>query len=164
MRETKGQSAIEYLLILSAMLFVLTAIVYPLLIVPARDSAGDTLTLSQARAAVQTIGNAVNTVYYNGRGAVMSGSFQMDKTWNLRIENGQNRVIIVVTDSSLTAENLGENLKYPVKSQHSLTSIPPGTYTIIVEWPENGALPENVWLGPTENKKLYIRMGSSGGG
>ena len=55
----RGQSAIEYLLILSAMLFALLVVFYPLLAVPAGNSAGDVLHLSQTRTAVQTIASAI---------------------------------------------------------------------------------------------------------
>ena len=158
----RGQSAIEYLLILAAMLLALTAVIYPHLIVPASNIADDTLHLSQARTAVQTIASAINTVYSNGSGAVTSASFQRDRTWDLRLDNAENKVILTV-GTALARENLEEAILCHFRGSYSILGIVPGMYTVIVDWSESQASPENVYPGPIENKKIYVRINPTGG-
>ena len=158
----RGQAAIEYLLIFSAVLVVFTAITITQIITPASDAAKDSLYLSQARTAVDAIAGAINTVYANGRGAVNSVGLQMDKSWTLQFDNTTNKLRILVGISTGN-ENVEDNLRYKIESNHSLSNIAAGTYTVIVEWPENTNVQENIYGGALANKKIYIYIGSNGG-
>lgn len=151
----RGQAAVEYLLIFSAVLAVFTAVTITQIITPASDAARDSLYLSQARTAVDAIAGAINTVYANGRGAVKSVSLQMDKSWTLQFDNATNKLRILVGISTGN-ENVEDNLCYKIKNNHSLSNIAAGTYTVIVEWPENMNIRENIYGGALADKKIYI--------
>jgi hypothetical protein len=132
------------------------------LINPSSDAANDTHYLSQARTAVDAIAEAINTVYANGRGAVKSVSLQIDKSWNLQLDDATNKLTITV-EISTGNENVGENLRYKIKTNHTISNITAGTYTVIVEWPENASANENVYSGAIADKKIYIYLSLNGG-
>ncbi|MDI6643337.1 MAG: hypothetical protein QMD95_04755 [Candidatus Hodarchaeaceae archaeon] len=151
----RGQTAVEYLLVFSTALVLFASVTMAQMITPASDAARDSLYLSQARSAADAIAGAIDTVYANGRGAVKSVSFQMDTSWTLQLDNIGNKLRIIVETSKGT-ENVEDNLRYEVDNYHSLSGITTGTYTVIVEWPENGSIRENINSSALANKKIYI--------
>jgi len=151
----RGQSAVEYLLIFSTALMLFAAVTIFQIITPATNAANDTLNLSQARSAVDTIGGAIDTVYADGPGAVMGVSLQMDTGWSLYLDNADNKIKISVGTSD-GAENVGENLRYEIDNYHSLTNISHGLYTVIVKWSDNVSVHENINSNSLDNKKIYI--------
>jgi len=158
----KGQAATEYLLIFAVMLAIFTAVTWAQMINPAQEAGGDALYLSQARSATDAIAGAINSVYCNGRGAVKSVSLSMDHSWSLQLDNSQNKLRIVVQTSQGT-ENVEDNLRYKIDNYHSLSNISAGTYTVIVVWPENTQIPENIDGSSIGNNKVYIYIGPCGG-
>ena len=160
--ESSGQAAVEYLLIFSAVLAVFTAVTITQIINPASDAARDSLYLSQARTAVDAIAGAINTVYSNGQGAVKSISLQMDRTWTLQLDNIRNKLRIMV-EISAGVENVEDNLQYKIENYHSISNIADGAYTVIVEWPENENVHEDLYGGALADKKIYIYIGRGGG-
>ena len=157
----RGQAAIEYLLIFSAVLVVFTAVTITQIITPASDAARDSLYLSQARTAVDAIAGAINAVYANGRGAVNSVGLQMDKSWTLQLDSATNKLRIMV-EISAGNENVEDNLRYKIENNRSL-DIAAGAYTVIVEWPENENVREDLYGGALADKKIYIYIKTSGG-
>ncbi len=151
---SRGQSAVEYLIVFSAALAVFASVTFTQMINPSSDAARDTLYLSQARTAVDSIAGTINTVYGNGRGAVKSASVQIDRTWAIQLDNAKNLVRVTVATGA-GSENLEENLLYDITGAHSLSNLPAGVYTVIVEWPENANARENLRAVP-DNKKIYI--------
>ncbi|MDI6884096.1 MAG: hypothetical protein QMD00_03005 [Hadesarchaea archaeon] len=151
----RGQTAVEYLLVFSTALVLFASVTMAQMITPASDAARDSLYLSQARSAADAIAGAIDTVYANGRGAVKSVSFQMDTSWTLQLDNIENKLRIIVGTSKGT-ENVEDNLRYEVDNYHSLSGITTGTYTVIVEWPENGRIRENINSRGLATKKIYI--------
>ena len=153
----RGQSAVEYLLIFSAVLVIFAGVTIGRMINPAQDAARDALYVSQARSAADAISGAIDTVYANGRGAVKSVSISMDCSWTLQLDNAKNRLRIIVETSTGT-KNVEDNLRYEIDNYHSLSGIAAGTYTVIVEWPENGRIPENIDGSALTGEKIYIRI------
>ncbi|MFQ6129271.1 MAG: hypothetical protein ACE5OT_00475 [Candidatus Hadarchaeaceae archaeon] len=145
----RGQSAVEYLIIFSAVLVIFAVATLWQMINPAQEAGRDTLYLSQARSAADTIAWAVNSVYANGQGAVKSVSFTMDHSWSLYLENagGEENVRISIKTSE-RVENVRSNLRYGFNA--NLQNLSTGTYTVIVEWPDNQ---ENL---VKDNYKIYI--------
>jgi len=125
----RGQAAVEYLLIFSAVLVIFATVTFGQMINPAQDAGRDTAYLSQARFAADAIAGAINSVYSNGKGAVKSVSFPMDYSWDLQLT--ENTLTISLEISSGT-QNVQCNLKYGFDS--SLQNLSVGTYTVIVEW------------------------------
>ncbi len=160
--KSSGQTAVEYLLIFSAVLVVFTTATIVQMINPASDAGRDSLYLSQARTASDAIAGAINTVYSNGQGAVKSISLQIDKTWTLQLDNANNKLRILV-EISTGVESVGDNLRYKVENYHALSNIASGTYTVIVEWPESAGVRENLYSGAISDKKIYIYLGRGGG-
>ncbi len=153
----RGQSAVEYLLIFSAVLVIFAAVTFGQMINPAQEAARDTLYLSQARSAADAISGAINSVYANGQGAVKSVSFQMDRSWTLQLDNAKNKLRIII-ETSTGSENVEDNLRYEIDNYHSLSGIAAGTYTVIVEWPENSSIQENIDGSALVDKKIYIHI------
>lgn len=158
----RGQTAVEYLLIFSTVLVLFASVTMVQMINPATDAANDTLYLSQARSAADAIAGAIDTVYANGPGAVKSVSFQMDKSWNLQLDNAENKLRIQIL-TSLGSENVEDNLRYEVDNYHSLSNIPSGTYTVIVEWSENKKKLENIDNHDISGGKIFVYIRPRGG-
>ncbi len=151
----RGQSAVEYLLIFSSVLVIIAAVTFGQMINPAQEAARDTLYLSQARSAADAIAGAINTVYSNERGAVKSVSVSMSNGWALQLDNVKNKLRIII-ETSRGNENVEDNLQYGIDNYHSLSDIPVGTYTVIVEWPDNSGVLENINSDALSDKKIYI--------
>ncbi len=151
----RGQSAIEYLLIFSAMLAIFATVTLGQMINPAQEAARDAMYLSQARSATDAISGAINTVYGDGQGAVKSVSFQIDQTWGLQLDNVANKLRIQIP-TSRGWENVEDNLRYGVDNYHSLSNIPSGTYTVVVEWPDNQQKLENIDDQAVGSGKIFI--------
>lgn len=152
----RGQTAVEYLLVFSAVLVLFASVTIAQMINPASDAARDTLYLSQARSAVDAIAGAIDTVYANGQGAVKSVSFQMDKSWDLQLDNAENKLRIIVENSTGGLVNVEDNLWYEIDNYHALSGITTGTYTVIVEWSNDNSVLENINGSAITNKKIYI--------
>jgi len=157
----RGQSAVEYLIIFSAVLSLFVAVTFSQMINPSSDAARDSLYLSQARTAADSIAGAINTVYANGPGAVKSSTLQMDKSWTIQLDNIKN-VVRVNIETSTGGENLEDNLQYKVIGHHSISKVPAGTYTLIVEWLENENTQENLCVVSLASKKIYIYIRPEG--
>ncbi len=125
----RGQAAVEYLLIFSAVLVIFATVTFGQMINPAQEAGRDTLYLSQAKSAADAIAGAINSVYSNGKGAVKSVSFPMDRSWNLQLT--ENKLTISLEISSGT-QNVQSNLRYGFDG--SLQNLSAGAYTAIVEW------------------------------
>jgi len=158
----RGQTAIEYLLIFSAVLMIFAAVTFAQMINPTSEAARDTLYLSQARSAADAISGAINTVYANGQGAVRSVSVSMDCGWGVQLDNVENKLRVVVQISQGT-KNVEDNLRYKINNSHSLSNISSGTYTVIVEWPENEKILESIDSRAIGDKKIYIYIRPRGG-
>lgn len=157
----RGQTAIEYLVVFSAVLLFFASVTLVQMINPSKEAARDTLYLSQARSAADTIAGAINTVYANGQGAVKSVSVCMDGEWSLQLDNVENKLRIIVVTSKGN-ENVEDSLRYEILGNHLLPSIPPGVYTVIVEWSENKQKPENIDGRAIGSGKIYIYIGLRG--
>lgn len=158
----RGQTAIEYLLVFSAVLVLFASVTILQMINPTSDAARDTLYLSQARSAADAIAGAIDTVYANGPGAVKSVSFQMDKSWDLQLDNVENKVRIIVENSTGGFVNVEDNLWYEIDNYHALSGITTGTCTVIVEWPDDNSVRENIDGSALADKKIYIYIGPRG--
>jgi len=147
----RGQSAVEYLIIFSAVLVIFAAVTLGQMINPAQEAGRDTLYLSQARSAADAIAGAVNSVYANGQGATKSVGFSIDQSWNLQLT--ENKLTINLETSNGT-ENIESNLRYGFND--NLQNLSTGTYTVIVEWPGDQ---ENI---VKDNYKIYIGINPMG--
>jgi uncharacterized protein (UPF0333 family) len=153
----RGQTAVEYLVVFSTALTLMGVVTVGQMIDPTTDAADDTLYLSQARSAADAIAKAIDTVYSNGPGAVKSVSFQMDARWALELDNAEDEVRVTVQTSE-GDKRAGDNLRYGIDNHHSLSGISFGTFTVIVEWPEDTAVPEEIDDSALGEDKIYIRI------
>jgi uncharacterized protein (UPF0333 family) len=151
----RGQTAVEYLLVFSAILIMFATVSMAQMINPTSDAARDSLYLSQARSAADSIAGAIDTVYTNGPGAVKSVSFQMDASWDLELDNAGNKLRITV-DTSEGTKRAEENLRYEIDNRHSLLNVSVGLYTVIVEWPDNASVLEGIDSSEIADGKLFI--------
>ncbi len=143
----RGQSAVEYLLLFSAVLVIFAVVTLGQMINPMQEAGRDTLYLSQARSAADKIAGAVNSVYANGPEATKSEGFSIDQSWSLHLT--ENKLTISLEISSGT-KNVESNLRYGFND--NLQNLSTGTYTIIAEWSGDQ---ENI---VKDNYKIYIRI------
>ena len=143
----RGQSAVEYLPLFSAMLAIFGVVTFGQMINPMQDAGRDTLYLSQARSAADAIAGAVNSVYANGQGATKSEGFSIDQSWSLQLT--ENKLTISLEISSGT-ENVESSLRYGFND--NLQNLSTGTYTVIAEW--SGDQENTV----RDGYKIYIRI------
>ena len=143
----RGQSAVEYLLIFSAVLVIFAVATLGQMINPAQEAGRDALYLSQARSASDAVAGAVNSVYANGQGATKSVGFSIDQSWNLQLTENKLTISLEVSSGTESAES---NLRYGFND--NLQNLSTGTYTVIVEWPGDQ---ENI---VRDNYKIYIRI------
>jgi len=129
----RGQSAVEYLLIFSAVLVIFAAVTLGQMINPAQEAARNALYLSQARSAADAIAGAINSVYANGPGAVKSMSFSTDRIWGLQLTDNYLKISLKL--ENLSSVNVDDNIRYGFSG--ALQNIPSGTYTVIVEWSDS---------------------------
>ncbi|MEM3421941.1 MAG: hypothetical protein QW835_06455 [Candidatus Hadarchaeum sp.] len=158
---SKGQSAVEYLTILSAALALLTSVTLTQSINPSKNAADHSAYLMQAKATASSIAGAIDAVYANGAGASKSLIVKLGCPWTAQMDNSKN-VFRVIFWTMSGAENSEVNLQYKIKKQHLLTTIPPGTYTVIVTWSENKNFPETMQLDVVGGGKIYIYLNPQG--
>ncbi|MEM2204695.1 MAG: hypothetical protein QXF66_03900 [Candidatus Hadarchaeales archaeon] len=139
----KGQTSVEYLVLLSAILVLIATFSYSLLGTSERK-AKETLYLSQAGSASQLIASALEGVVSEGEGSVRTITVKFDQQWNLKLRENEVRV-----------EVLWEKVLVAVRPcrygfQAEVSRLQPGTYPVIVGWPGDM---ENLWL---ENGRIYL--------
>ncbi len=154
----RGQSAVEYMFILGAVLAVFAAVTVPQMVNPAKEASKDASWVSQARAAVDVIANAINGVYANSEGAVMTEVVSLDGDWELQIGNDPPKLRLGIATYSGT-EWVEENLRYGfynlgLGGLDSSLSISPGSYAVIVEWTSEEA--EGIDDSALDNDKIHI--------
>jgi len=160
----RGQSAVEYMFILAAILGVFAAITVPQMVNPARDASGDASQVAQARAAVDAIVNAIDTVYANSQGAVMAEVISLDRPWRLQITSDPPKLRLGVSTSDGT-EWVEDNLRYGFPNLglgglDSSLGVPPGSYTVVVEWTSEEI--EGIDGGALENNRIHIYINPAG--
>jgi uncharacterized protein (UPF0333 family) len=166
----RGQTAIEYMLIFSAMLGILAFVSIAQLVNPATDAANDSLYLSQAKSVVDAISGAIDSVCAEGPGAVNGVSFSIGSAWTLELDNENNKVRITIQTSD-GEDNVEDNLRYNIDNYHS-ASLRAGIYIVAAVWSENDTVLENIDTGALENldiseatdNKIYIYIRPSGWG
>ncbi len=155
----RGQTAVEYLLVFSTALMIIALVSTYQMVDPAKTSSRDTLYLSQARAAVNAIGGAIDAVVSNGPGAVMGVSVQLDISWDLSLDNAENYLRISI-DSATGVDNLLENVRYEIENLNTVSGISAGFYTVIVEWSTSQTF-ENI-RNDADDNKIYIFLSPRG--
>ena len=153
----RGQSVVEYLMIFSAALVLLTSVTLTQMILPSSEAAEKSLYLMQADAAADSIAGAINTVYANGQGSVRSLLVNVDCGWSLQLDNVKNVVRMMIWTSGVM-ENLEKEVEYRILYQHSLPKIAPGVYTVIVEWRNDKNSPEAMYLDSSDSKKIHLNL------
>lgn len=158
----RGQSAIEYMLVFSVVMVIFAAVTFGQIINPAEKAGRDAQYISQGRAAADAIAGAINLVYANGPGAVKSVSVSMGSSWDLELDNAENKLRITIQTFSGTEEEIEDNLWYAIDNYHSLNNLSLGTYTVIVEWSENKEIDENIDNSEIGNYKIFIYIKPQG--
>lgn len=157
----RGQSAVEYMFILAAVLGIFAAITVPQMVSPAQRASKDTFLVSQARAAVDAIANAIDGVYANSEGAVMTEVVSLDSGWKLRIDNDPPKLGIGISTSNGT-EWVEKDLRYGFYNlglgglDNYLPNIPSGSYIIVIERVGGGG--EGLDGSSLNDGKIYIRI------
>jgi hypothetical protein len=140
----RGQTSVEYLVLLSALLVLLATLSLSL-----RDTSEEgmrrTLYLSQARSASGALASALERVISGGEGSVETVTVRLEGRWNLRIGENEVRVEVLWGGEELAAAS-------PCNPgmRGELLNLPAGTYPVIVGWPGDV---ENLWL---ENGRIYL--------
>jgi len=153
----RGQSAIEYVLILAAVMTVFASVTVFQMIDPASDASDDALRVARARSACDLIAGAINSVYANGEGAVKSVGVYLPTIENFGIIEDPPELRIQVLTSE-RVENVVGDLEYGF--DNFLLNIPSGNYTVIVEWTseeDEGINGENI-----ADDKIYIYINPVG--
>lgn len=162
----RGQGAIEYLTIFTAVLIVFAAVTIPRMVDPGRKAARDSLKVSQARSAADAITNAIDGVYANSQGAVITEEVYLDTAWDLQINNNPPRLRIGVWTSE-GMENAWDNLRYGFPNlglgelKDELSNIPRGSYSVIVVWTSYAK--EGIDDSALNDNKIKIYINPGGG-
>jgi hypothetical protein len=152
----RGQSSLEYLLIIGVALIILASITVIRVINPASEGSSDVMRVSQARSTCDSIADMINGVYGDAQGATRTIVVHLSGTWNLRMTKSPANLSLSISVSYGT-ENLVDNLRYSFNG--SLLTIPGGSYPVIVDWPSNG----NEGISMMDNK-IYIHINPPTGG
>ncbi len=153
----RGQSAIEYVLILAAVMTVFASVTVFQMVDPASEASDDALRVARARSACDLIAGAINSVYANGEGAVRSVGVHLPTIENFGIIGDPPELRLQVWTTEGT-ENVADNLRYGF--DNFLLNIPSGNYTVIVEWTseeDEGICGENI-----AGDKIYIYINPVG--
>lgn len=145
----RGQSSLEYMLIIGVALIVLASITITKIINPASEGAGDVMRVSQARSACDAIAGAIDGVYGNAQGATRTVWIYLSDVWDLQIFEDPPKLRLSIRTSG-GIENVEDNLRYGFDD--SLLDIPAGNYAMIVDWPtdEEGLT--------RQDNKIYIHI------
>jgi len=150
----RGQSVVEYMLIVAAALTIFASVAYTVVINPSQKNSNDEMLRSQARSACDAISDAINDVYSNSWGAARTVHVPLPGEWNIYLAKNPPRLTLDVL-TSRGAENVSENLRYSF--DNSLEHIASGNYTVIVNWWDNE---EQIIMS---GNKIYIHINPSGG-
>jgi hypothetical protein len=152
----RGQSSLEYLLIIGVALIILASITVVRVINPASEGSSDVMRVSQARSTCDSIADMINGVYGDAQGATRTTVVHLSGTWDLRMTKNPAKLSLSI-DVSYGTENLDDNLRYSFDG--SLLTIPGGSYPVIVDWPSSG----NEGVSMMDNK-IYINIKPPTGG
>lgn len=152
----RGQSSLEYMLIIGVALIVLASITIIRVINPASEGAGDVMHVSQARSTCDAIADAINGVYGNAQGATRTAWVSLSSTWDLWMTKNPPKLGLGIR-VSYGIENVDDNLRYAF--DNSLSNIPAGGYAVIVDWPTDDE--EGITM---VGNKIYIRINPPTGG
>ena len=141
MNDSKGQVALEYLLIFAVSLILLIVFTLPLTELTIENTLDVSDTLN-AKSCLSKISQAIEKVYGQGQGSrqtadvVLSKDLKVNVASNcvsctLKLKDGQSKTEKIYFKSTLEKSNL-----YLMKGENS----------IIVEWPENG-----------ENMQIFVK-------
>ena len=155
----KGQSAIEYVIILGAAMMVLGSVTVYQLVNPSSDASEMGLRRARAESACNAIASAIDSVYANGPGAVKSVVVSLPPLKKLEILRNPPRLVIQFEIYG-GVENTEANIKYGFDS--SISDVPSGSYAVVVEWSEEGL--EGIDSRGLENGKIYIYINPGGEG
>ena len=126
----RGQSSLEYLLIIGVALIILASMTIIRVINPASEGSSDVMRVSQARSTCDSIADMINGVYGGAQGATRTILVLLSETWNLRMTKNPAKLRLSIGVSYGT-ENLDDNLRYSFDG--SLLTIPGGSYPVIVD-------------------------------
>lgn len=146
----RGQGAIEYFIIVAAMLVLFASLTVSQMVDPTSAAARTSSQVAQARSAADTIANAINGVYANSEGAVMTEFISLSRTWDLKTNSDNLQIGIEIDGEMKWAKS---SLKHGFDD--SISNISSGSYTVIVKWASDEA--EEINLDP-ENNKIHISI------
>ncbi len=155
MSSTRGQSAVEYMLIVAAALIIFASVTYTMILSPSQKNSNDEMTRSQARLACDAISDAINDIYSNSSGAARTIYVSLSSEWNIYLTKNTSCLTLSVL-TSRGIENVSENLRYSLDD--SLVHIASGNYAVIVDWWDNK---EKIVMS---DNKIYIHINPLGGG
>lgn len=134
MSSVRGQTVVEYMLIVAVALTVFASMAYAVITNPSQKNSNDEMLRSQARSACDAISGAINDVYSNSMGAARTVYVSLPDMWDIYLAKNPPRLTLGVR-TSRGAENLSENLRYSF--DNSLKNIAGGNYAVIVDWWDN---------------------------
>jgi hypothetical protein len=140
----KGQTSVEYLVLLSALLVLLATLSLSLLNT-SEEGMKRAFHLSQARSASGALASALEQVLSGGEGSVKTVTVSLKERWNLRLRENEVRVEVLWGGEELVAVS-----PCRLGARGELLYLPAGTYPVIVGWPGDV---ENLRL---ENGRIYL--------
>ena len=153
MSSMRGQSAVEYMLIVAVALTIFATVTYTTILSPSQKNSNDEMLRSQAKSACDAISDAINDVYSNNSGATRTVYVSLPSEWNIYLTKNPPCLTLNVLTSQGT-ENISENLRYSL--DNSLVHIAGGNYTVIVDWWDNN---EKTIMS---DNKIYIHINPLG--
>lgn len=151
----RGQGSIEYLLIIAAVFVVFGSITIPQLVNPSQETSRNVKDLAQARDACDKIANAINGVYSNSEGAVMTEFVQISRGWDLEMSKDNLRIGLLIDNERVWVDS---KLEYGFNTD--VFDIQSGSYNVIVKWDEEK---EEKITPKLENNKIQINLKPGGG-
>ncbi len=152
--ELKGQSSVEFLLVVAVILLVLTTFTVTQMFNPSQNATQEVTSASLANSVADRIANAINGVSSGGEGTVDSVGVSLTDKWSLRVER-DNQVLKIGVKTGKSVTWLESELIYAFNAE--LVDIPSGEYIVIVEKGGDEGISRS-------NNRIFINVNPSSGG
>lgn len=150
----KGQSSVEFLLLVATFLVVLATFTVPQMVNPVRSASQNLQAASQTKTACDEIANAINGVSSSRENSTDSLGASIPDNWSLKMESNPPTLKLGVQTGG-EAVWTKSSLKYGYDQE--VSDISAGSYIVIVEKGGTETITQ------TENK-IYVRVNPSAGG
>ncbi|MFP4005419.1 MAG: hypothetical protein ACLFUR_01715 [Candidatus Hadarchaeia archaeon] len=154
----RGQSALEFLLVIALFLTVFSAFIIPSFYNPSSEATGNIEGVASARIACDRIAGAVNSVSTSDN-AVNSTWISIPNRWSISIDSEPSLILGVNTTSDRGWENVKGKVAFgPSSGSENINFLDPGQYLVVVE--QSTEEDSSVFMNNNDNR-ISIKLNPS---